>query len=76
MCLLTYCGWKKSISHHRSEILVSDDSPVNTKQMFWFPLVSPGFSMVRNGFRNHPRFFFRLVCLKLDGTGFPFGSIH
>ena len=24
----SYCGWTKSISHHRSETLVSDDSPV------------------------------------------------
>ena len=29
----------KSISHHRSESLISDDSPVNTNQQ-WFPMVS------------------------------------
>ena len=34
--LTTYCGWTKSISQHRSEILVSDVSPANTNKRSGF----------------------------------------
>ena len=35
---VTYCGWTNSISRHRSETRVSDDSPVNVKSWCqpWF----------------------------------------
>ena len=37
-----YCGWLRNpLRHHRSEILVCDDSPVNTKKL-WFPMAESG----------------------------------
>ena len=36
---LNYCGWVRIPRHHRSEALVSDDSPASTKQQWlkpWF----------------------------------------
>ena len=58
----------KSISHHRSERLVSDSIPQRKYQQAMG--LNYGFKVVRNGFA-HPRYFNSPVCSQT-----PKGSLH